>query len=288
MNLIEKSEVLSNALPYIQQYRDKIIVVKYGGNAMINDDLKQKVMSDIVLLSTIGFKIVLVHGGGPEINTMLSKIGKESRFINGLRVTDGETMDIVQMVLCGKVNKDLVSLLHKHNGKGIGLCGLDDHMIKAKPISEELGYVGNVIKINAKPIINVLNNGYIPVIATVAVDEKDGHDYQVYNINADTAASEIAIELKASNFILMTDIAGLLRDKNDENTLINEVRIDEIKELKERGIIDGGMIPKAECCYNAVRNGVGQADIIDGRVPHSILIELLTKEGAGTMFYKKR
>jgi acetylglutamate kinase len=285
MNLAEKSEVLSNALPYIQQYKNKVIVVKYGGNAMINDDLKQKVMSDIVLLSTVGFKIVLVHGGGPEITATLSKMGKESKFINGLRCTDAETVEIVQMVLCGKINKDLVSLLSKHNGKGLGLCGLDDHMIRAKPISEELGFVGNVIKINANPIVTALNDGYVPVIATVAVDEKDG---QVYNVNADTAASEIAIELHASNFILMTDITGLLRDKNDESTLISEVCADDIRKLKDSGVIDGGMIPKVECCYNAIRNGVKQANILDGRIPHSILIELLTKEGVGTMFYKKR
>lgn len=274
-----RAQILSDALPYIQKYANKVVVVKYGGNAMTNNELKQAVMSDIVLLSLCGIKIVLVHGGGPEINAMLNKVGKESKFVNGLRYTDQETIDIVQMVLCGKVNKDLVDLLYSHKGEAIGLCGLDSHLIEAEQLSPDLGLVGEITNINAKVIEDVLEKGYIPVISTVAA----GKDGAVYNINADTAAARIAAELKAESLILLTDIKGLLRDKDDENTLIYSVGVSEVPYLKEQGIISGGMIPKIDCCVEAVRRGVKQANIIDGRIPHSILIELLTNEGAGTM-----
>ncbi|MBQ8931363.1 MAG: acetylglutamate kinase [Ruminiclostridium sp.] len=274
-----RAQILSDALPYIQKYANKVVVVKYGGNAMTNNELKQAVMSDIVLLSLCGIKIVLVHGGGPEINAMLDKVGKESKFVNGLRYTDQETIDIVQMVLCGKVNKDLVDLLYTHKGEAIGLCGLDSHLIEAEQLSPDLGLVGEITNINAQVIEDVLAKGYIPVISTVAA----GKDGTVYNINADTAAARIAAELKAESLILLTDIKGLLRDKNDESTLIYSVGVSEVPYLKEQGIISGGMIPKIDCCVEAVRRGVKQANIIDGRIPHSILIELLTNEGAGTM-----
>ena len=274
-----RARILSDALPYIQKYNNKVVVVKYGGNAMTNESLKQAVMSDIVLLSTVGMKIVLVHGGGPEINAMLKKVGKESKFVNGLRYTDKETVEIVQMVLCGKLNKDLVELLHRHNGKAIGLSGIDSHMIEAKQLDPELGLVGEITKIDPMVINDALDNGYIPVISTVA----SSTDGTVYNINADTAAARIAAELKAESIILMTDIVGLLNDKNDESTLIPTVGVSEVPYLKKQGIISGGMIPKIDCCVEAVRRGVKQANIIDGRIPHSILIELLTNEGAGTM-----
>ncbi|MDR1754042.1 MAG: acetylglutamate kinase [Eubacterium sp.] len=274
-----RSQILIEALPYIQEYSGKIVVVKYGGNAMTNDNLKQKVMSDIVLLSTIGIKIVLVHGGGPEINVMLEKIGKESKFINGLRYTDKETMDIVQMVLCGKLNKDLVSLLQSHGGAALGLCGLDDRLIEAKQLSEELGLVGDITKINIRSVMTVLESGCIPVISTVA----SGENGETFNINADIAAARLAAELGAVNLILMTDVIGLLRDKNDESTLIHSVHVSEVPLLKKQEIISGGMIPKIDCCVEAVRRGVKKTNIIDGRIPHSILIELLTSEGAGTM-----
>ncbi|MGN0596807.1 MAG: acetylglutamate kinase [Ruminiclostridium sp.] len=275
----QRAAILSDALPYIQEYYNKVVVVKYGGNAMTNETLKQAVMSDIVLLSTIGIKIVLVHGGGPEINAMLKKTGKESRFVNGLRYTDEETVDIVQMVLCGKVNKDLVELLHMNNGKAMGLCGLDAHMIEAEQLDPELGLVGEITHINPEVINTALENGYIPVISTVAA----GKDGTVYNINADTAAARIAAEMGASNLILMTDIKGLLRDKDNDETLIHTVGVSEVPYLKKQGIISGGMIPKIDCCVEAVRRGVKKTNIIDGRIPHSILIELLTNEGAGTM-----
>lgn len=278
MNL-DRAQILNDALPYIQQYSGKTVVVKYGGNAMTNDALKQAVMSDIVLLSLVGIRIVLVHGGGPEINAMLKKTGKESRFVNGLRYTDDETMDIVQMVLCGKVNKDLVDLLHLHKGKAVGLCGLDGHMIEAEQKDPELGLVGEITKVDPQMINDVLDKGYIPVISTVA----SGGDGQVYNINADTAAARIAAEIKAVNLILMTDIAGLLENKDDDSTLIHTVGVSEVPYLKRQGIVSGGMIPKIDCCVEAVRRGVSKANIIDGRIPHSILIELLTNEGAGTM-----
>ncbi len=277
-----RANVLIDALPYIQQYNNKIVVVKYGGNAMTNDDLKDAVMSDIVLLSLVGVKVVLVHGGGPEINDMLNKIGKESKFVGGLRYTDEETAEIVKMVLAGKVNKNLVNLLETHKGKAIGLCGIDGGMIKAKKIQSEvdLGYVGEIDKISTKPILNAINDGYIPVIATVATGE-DGH---TYNINADTAAAKIAAELKAENLVLMTDIVGLLEDKDDEDTLIPSVQVSEVPYLKKQGTISGGMIPKIDCCVEAVRSGVKKTSIIDGRKLHSILIELLSSDGIGTQF----
>ncbi len=274
-----RAGILSDALPYIQKYNGKVVVIKYGGNAMTNDALKDAVMSDIVLLSTIGVKIVLVHGGGPEINAMLKRVNKESRFVNGLRYTDEETVEIVQMVLCGKLNKDLVNKLYQHNGKAIGLCGLDNRMIEAKQLDPELGLVGEVTHINSGIINDALDNGYIPVISTVA----GGADGKVYNINADTAAARIAAEMHAENLVLMTDIVGLLRDKDDESTLIPQVGLSEVPYLKNQGIISGGMIPKIDCCVEAVRRGVKQSIIIDGRIPHSILIELLTSKGVGTM-----
>jgi len=274
-----RAGILSDALPYIQKYSNKVVVIKYGGNAMTNEALKDAVMSDIVLLSTIGVKIVLVHGGGPEINAMLKRVGKESRFVNGLRYTDEETVEIVQMVLCGKLNKDLVAKLYHHNGSAIGLCGLDSHMIEAKQLDPELGLVGEITKINTKIINDSLDHGYIPVISTVA----SGEDGAVYNINADTAAARIAAEMHAENLVLLTDIVGLLRDKDDESTLIPQVGVSEVPYLKNQGIISGGMIPKIDCCVEAVRRGVKQSVIIDGRIPHSILIELLTNKGAGTI-----
>ena len=277
-----RSQVLIDALPYIQKYHDKIVVVKYGGNAMTNGELKDAVMNDIVLLSMVGIKVVLVHGGGPEINAMLKRVGKESKFIGGLRYTDEETIDIVKMVLCGKVNKELVSALQMHGGKALGLCGCDCQMIVAQKLTGDvdLGYVGDIKKITTKPIIDALNNGYVPIISTVGI----GEDGQSYNINADTAASRIAACLRAENLILMTDIVGLLEDKDDDSTLIPTVNVSEVPYLKKKGIISGGMIPKIDCCVEAVRRGVRKTSIIDGRIPHSILIELLTNEGIGTQF----
>ncbi len=277
-----RSQVLIDALPYIQQYNNKIVVIKYGGNAMTNDVLKDAVMSDIVLLSLVGIKVVLVHGGGPEINDMLNKVGIESKFIGGLRYTDEATVDIVKMVLAGKVNKELVSLLEQHKGKAIGLCGIDGGMIKAEKMKGDvdLGFVGEITNVSTKPILDAINNGYVPVIATVG----SGEDGQTYNINADTAAARIAACLKAENLILMTDIAGLLEDKDDDSTLIPTVNVSEVAYLRKQGIISGGMIPKIECCVEAVRRGVSKTSIIDGRVPHSILIELLSNEGIGTQF----
>ena len=275
-----KASVLIQALPYIQNYYGKIIVVKYGGNAMINDELKEAVMGDVVLLSLIGIKVVLVHGGGPEINDMLKKINKKSEFIDGLRVTDKETMDIVQMVLTGKVNKSLVQMINEKGGKALGLCGADGEMIITKKLDDVHGFVGEITEINTKIINDALNNGYIPVISTVGCD-REGN---TYNVNADTAASRIAGALKAESLISMTDIIGLLRDVNDPNSLIAEVNVSEVKELINDGIISGGMIPKVDCCVDAIRRGVNKSFIIDGRVPHSILIEVLTDQGIGTMF----
>lgn len=275
-----KASVLIQALPYIQKYYGKIIVVKYGGNAMINDELKEAVMGDVVLLSLIGIKVVLVHGGGPEINDMLKKINKKSEFIDGLRVTDKETMDIVQMVLTGKVNKSLVQMINEKGGKALGLCGADGEMIITKKLDDVHGFVGEITEINTKIINDALNNGYIPVISTVGCD-REGN---TYNVNADTAASRIAGALKAESLISMTDIIGLLRDVNDPNSLIAEVNVSEVKELINDGIISGGMIPKVDCCVDAIRRGVNKSFIIDGRVPHSILIEVLTDQGIGTMF----
>ncbi len=274
-----RTNVMIEALPYLQEYNNQVVVVKYGGNAMTNDALKQAVMEDVVLLSLLGIKVVLVHGGGPEINAMLAKTGKESKFVNGLRYTDEETIDIVQMVLAGKVNKDLVSMLESHNGSAVGLCGLHGNMIEAEMLNPELGFVGDITAVNPKIIRNSLDNGYIPVISTIG----RGKDGTVYNINADTAAARIAAEMKAANLILLTDIKGLLEDKDDENTIIRTVGVSEVPYLKRQGIISGGMIPKIDCCVEAVRRGVRKTNIIDGRIPHSILIELLTDTGAGTM-----
>ncbi len=276
----DRAKILTEALPYIQKYSNKILVIKYGGNAMINEELKAAVMGDIVLLSLIGVKVVLVHGGGPEISEMLNKIGKKSEFVNGLRVTDKETVDIVQMVLAGKVNKSLVNYIQNIGGKAIGLCGTDGHMIEAEMKNPELGYVGEITDINTQPILDVLDKGYIPVISTIGCDNEGN----IYNINADTAAAKIAGKLQAESFISMTDIRGLLRDKDDEETVIPVVNVSEAPQLIHEGIISGGMIPKIECCIEAIRQGVGQVFIIDGRVPHSILIEVLTDEGIGTMF----
>lgn len=280
----EKSQILIDALPYIQKYSDKIVVIKYGGNAMTNKELKDAVMTDIVLLSLVGIRVVLVHGGGPEINDMLKRLNIESRFINGLRYTDKDAIDVVKMVLAGKVNKELVQLLAQHGGSAVGLCGIDGKMLVAEKKltddGQDLGYVGEITEVNAKPILDALANGNVPVIATVATDD----DGNTYNINADTAAARIAAELGAENLILMTDIAGLLRDKNDVNTLIPKVNVSEVPYLKMQGIVSGGMIPKIDCCVEAVRRGVRGAVIIDGRVPHSILIEILSNEGIGTQF----
>lgn len=275
----ERAEMLTAALPYIKRYNGKIVVVKYGGNAMINEQLKQQVMEDIVLLHLIGVKIVLVHGGGPEINDLMTRLGKKSEFVNGLRVTDKETVDIVQMVLAGKVNKTLVNLLEMKGGKAIGLSGMDGRLIEAQTKDEQLGYVGDITKIHIKPVTDLLEKGYIPVISTLGCD-KYGN---TYNINGDTAAAHIAGALNAERLIMMTDIAGILRDRNDSSTLIPEITAEEMPSLLEKGIISGGMIPKVECCMEAIRKGVHNVIIMDGRVPHSILMELLTDEGAGTM-----
>lgn len=272
--------MLVHALPYIQEYTGKVVVVKYGGNAMINDKLKDSVMKDIVLLSLIGVKTVLVHGGGPEITDMLKKIGKESTFVDGLRVTDKETADVVQMVLAGKINKSLVGLIENKGGKAIGLSGIDGHMIEAKVKDARLGFVGEITKVNVAPILDVIDKGYIPVISTVGCD-REGN---VYNINADTAAAKIAGELGAESLISMTDIAGILKDKNDSSTLIPVIYTEDAAGLIADRTIEGGMIPKVECCINAIRWGVNRVFIIDGRIPHAILIEMLTNEGIGTMF----
>lgn len=278
---LPRAQVLIQALPYIQQYTGKTVVIKYGGNAMIDEELKTAVMNDMILLSLVGIHVVLVHGGGPEINDMLSRLGKESRFVNGLRYTDEETAEIVQMVLAGKVNKALVQLIQAGGGRAIGLCGLDDGLIRAKKLRDpDIGMVGEITSINVSLINDILDLGYMPVIATVG----GGDDNAVYNINADTAAARIAAELGAQKLILMTDIRGLLKDKEDEDTLIPVVHVSEVPMLKNQGIISGGMIPKIDCCVEAVRRGVRRAHIIDGRIPHSILIEMLTDEGIGTMF----
>ncbi|MGI5898674.1 MAG: acetylglutamate kinase [Christensenellales bacterium] len=276
-----RAQVLTAALPYIQKYAGKVVVVKYGGNAMVNDELKEAVMSDIVLLSLVGIKVVLVHGGGPEISGMLNRLGIESKFIDGLRYTDEKTMEVVQMVLSGKTNKDLVSLIGRLGGKAVGLCGIDGGMIKAKKLEGEndLGFVGDITSIETDVIENALKNGYIPVIATVGA----GCGGSAYNINADTAATEIASALKAENIITLTDIRGLMRDIRDEKTLIPSVKVSELKGLIESGVISGGMIPKVKGLEKALREGVKKAVMIDGRVPHSILIEMFSNEGIGTM-----
>lgn len=275
----ERAEVLTQALPYIKKHTGKVVVIKYGGNAMINPELKQQVMEDIALLWLIGVKVVLVHGGGPEINDLMKKLNKQPEFVDGLRVTDQETVDIVQMVLAGKVNKTLVSLIESTGGKAIGLSGIDGRLIQARMKDPRLGYVGEITKIHIKPVTDLLDNGYIPVISTVGCD-KEGN---IYNINGDTAAAYIAGALQAERFILMTDIAGILRDKDDPDSLIPEITVEEAAALKEDGIISGGMIPKVDCCIKAIHEGVENVIIMDGRVPHSILMELLTDEGAGTM-----
>ncbi len=280
LTMEQRANVLTQALPYIQKYYNKIIVVKYGGNAMLNDELKEAVMGDIVLLSLIGIKVVLVHGGGPEITDMLTKVGKKSEFVGGLRVTDKEGMDIVQMVLAGKVNKNLVNHLQGKGGKAIGLCGVDGHLIKAKKLDERLGFVGEVTDVNVEPVLDLLEKGYLPVISTIGCDDEGN----TYNINADTAAARIAGELKAECLLSMTDIVGLLRDKDDPATLIPKVYVSDAYKLMQDGIISGGMIPKINCCIEAIRRGVKKVFIIDGRVPHAILIEILTDEGIGTMF----
>ncbi len=276
----QRAQVLIHALPYIQKYYNKIIVIKYGGNAMISEELKDAVMGDIVLLSLIGIKVVLVHGGGPEITEMLGKIGKKSEFVDGLRVTDKETAEIVRMVLSGKINKGLVGLLGSKGGKAIGLSGFDGMMIKAKPMDERLGYVGDITEMNVQPILDVLEKGYIPVVSTIGCDDEGN----VYNINADTAAASIAGRLGAESLISMTDTSGILRDKDDPSTLISKIYVSDAPQLVRDGIINGGMIPKVECCIEAIRRGVRKVFIIDGRIPHSILIETLTDEGIGTMF----
>ena len=276
----DRAEVLTQALPYIKRYTGKTVVVKYGGNAMINETLKQQVMEDIVLLWLIGVKIVLIHGGGPEISELMKKVGKESVFIDGLRVTDKESMDIVQMVLAGKVNKTLVNLLEMKGGKAVGISGIDGRIIESKTKNEKLGFVGEITKINPKTIEDLLENGYIPVISTIGCDGNGN----TYNINGDTAAAHIAGALNAERLIMMTDIDGILKNKDDPSTLIHEITLDETQTLYSEGIISGGMIPKVECCVEAIHKGVKNVVIMDGRVPHSILMELLTDEGAGTLF----
>lgn len=284
MDLNERAEILVQSLPYIQHYNGKIIVVKYGGNAMISDELRETVINDIVLMKCIGFKPIVVHGGGPYISSFLDRLGEKSKFINGLRYTDKKTMEVVQMVLGGKVNKDLVTLIEKSGGKAIGLCGLDGSLLKAKKLENEidLGYVGEVTSVNTEAITMALDSGYIPVIGSMAIGE-DGND--LYNINADTCAAKIASALKAEKLILLTDVAGVLKDPKDPNSLLSVLRLHEIPKLTLQGVIKGGMIPKIQCCVESVRMGVERAHIIDGRVPHSLLLELFSNDGIGTMIY---
>ncbi|MBP5166398.1 MAG: acetylglutamate kinase [Oscillospiraceae bacterium] len=284
INNVERAQILTEALPYIKKYYGKVVVVKYGGSAMLNDELKKAVMGDLVLLQLIGIKVVLVHGGGPEITQMLGRIGKKSVFVDGLRVTDEETAEIVQMVLAGKVGKGLVNLIELNGGKAVGLSGADGHLIEAEMKDERLGFVGEVTKINIEPVSVLLEKGYIPVISTVGCDSSG----YFYNINADTAAAKIAGALNAESLLSMTDTPGILRDFNDPGSLIRVVDISEAKKLTEDGVISGGMIPKVGCCIDALNGGVKKVFIIDGRVPHSILIELLTDEGIGTMFIGQR
>lgn len=275
----QRAEILTQALPYIQKYNGKIIVVKYGGNAMVSDELKQQVMEDIVLLWLIGIKVVLIHGGGPEITETLAKVGKETKWVDGLRVTDQETIDIVQMVLSGKINKGLVNLISAKGGKAMGISGVDGKMIKATCKDERLGFVGRITEVNVEPIFDLLNNGYIPIISSVGCDDEGN----VYNINADSAAAHIAGALQAERLITMTDIEGILKDKDDPSTVIPEMDTKAAVRLFEDGTISGGMIPKVECCLDAISRGVNRVIIMDGRVPHALLIETLTDEGAGTM-----
>lgn len=276
----QRAEVLTQALPYIRKYNGKIVVVKYGGNAMINEQLKEQVMEDIVLLHLVGVKVVLIHGGGPEISELMTRLGKKTEFVNGLRVTDKEAVEIVQMVLAGKVNKSLVNLLEMKGGKAMGISGMDGRLIEAKMRNASLGYVGSITNVNIEPVTDLLEKGYIPVVSTLGCD-RDGN---TYNINGDTAAAFIAGALGAERLIMMTDIAGVLRDKDDADTLIPLITVDESVELFRQGVISGGMIPKVDCCIDAINRGVNKVIIMDGRVPHSILMEILTDEGAGTMF----
>ena len=277
---VERAQVLAEALPYIQTYYGKTVVVKYGGNAMISEELRHAVISDIILLHLVGIRVVVVHGGGPEITDMLGKIGKESRFVDGLRYTDGETMDVVQQVLCGKVNKNLVATLNRMGGKALGLCGMDAGLFQAKALDEKYGLVGEITHVEPQVVEDALENGYIPVVSTVA----QGVDAETaYNINADTAAAKLAVALHAEKLILLTDVRGLLRDPKDENTLLPVVELSQVPGLIHDGVIKGGMIPKVDCCVEAVRSGVENTIILDGRIPHSILIELLSDEGIGTM-----
>ena len=278
----QRAEVLTAALPYIKKYNGKCVVVKYGGNAMINPQLKQQVMEDIVLLWLIGVKVVLVHGGGPEISDTMKRLGKQAQFVNGLRVTDKETVDIVQMVLAGKVNKDLVNLLQMKGGHAVGLSGIDGGILEATVKDEALGYVGDVTRVRTQPILDLLEKNYIPVISTIASDRQGN----TYNINGDTPAAYIAGALGAERLIMMTDIAGVMMDKDDPDSLIPQITISEAKQLEASGVISGGMIPKVECCIEALNAGVNNVIIMDGRIPHSILMELLTDEGAGTMVMK--
>ena len=275
----QRAEVLATALPYIRMHNGQIVVIKYGGNAMIDETLKAQVMEDIVLLWLVGVKVVLVHGGGPEINTLTKKLGKEVQFIDGQRVTDEEMVDIVQMVLAGKINKTLVGMLSQHGGDAVGLSGLDSRLIQAVQRDPKLGFVGDVTNVNVKPILDLLDGGYIPVISTLG----SGPNGETFNINGDIAAAAIAGALNAQRLIMMTDIAGILRDKDDPESLIDCITVEEAARLKEEGVISGGMIPKVECCVNAIERGVGNVVIMDGRVPHAILMELMTDEGAGTM-----
>lgn len=279
----EIAGVLAESLPYIQKYRGKTLVVKYGGNAMINEELKEYVINDLILMKCVGINLVVVHGGGPLISSYLKKLNKESKFINGLRYTDEETMSIVQMVLCGKVNKDLVSLIETNNGKAIGLCGIDGSMIKAKKLlgEEDLGHVGEITSINTEIIEDSINNGYIPVISSVAL----GDNSETYNINADTCAFKIASALKAEKLILLTDVPGVMNDVDDASSLISKLNLDEAETLYKNNIIKGGMIPKLNCCIGAIKSGVRRAHIIDGRIPHCLLLELFSKQGIGTMIY---
>jgi len=277
---VDRAKVLAEALPYIQKYYGKTVVVKYGGNAMISDELRQAVISDIILLHLVGIRVVVVHGGGPEITEMLNKIGKESKFVDGLRYTDEETMEVVQQVLCGKVNKNLVATLNRMGGKAVGLCGMDAGMFQAKKLDEKYGLVGEITAVEPQMVEDALKDGYIPVVSTVA-QGIDGENS--YNINADTAAAKLATALKAEKLILLTDVRGLMMDPKDDNTLLPVVRLSQVPGLVQDGVIKGGMIPKVECCVEAVRSGVENAIILDGRIPHSILIELLSDEGIGTM-----
>ena len=281
--LADRAQVLAEALPYIQKYNGKTIVVKYGGNAMISQELREAVISDIILLSLVGLNVVVVHGGGPEINQMLKRLGKEGKFVDGLRYTDEETMDVVQQVLCGKVNKDLVATLNRMGGRALGLCGMDAQLFQAVQLDEKYGLVGEITHVNPKAVQDALAMGYIPVVSTVA-QGTDGNT--AYNINADTAAAKLAVALGAEKLVLLTDVRGLLRDPKDESTLIHSVGVSEIPGLIKDGIISGGMIPKIDCAVEAVRSGVHSTVILDGRIPHSILIELLSDDGAGTMLVR--